>query len=76
MHITPLTDRDIQESLEKVGQADNKNLSNILGRISQLIEEIPWLWKLNIESIPNDKPLLTNKILMEVKPSGIKRPTF
>ncbi len=76
VHITPLTDRDIQESLEKVGQADNKNLSNILGRISQLIEEIPWLWKLNIESIPNDKPLLTDNILMEVKPSGIKRPTF
>jgi hypothetical protein len=76
IHITPLTDRDVLESLEKVGLGTNKSLSDILGRVSQLIEEIPWLWKLKIETTSMDKSIITNNVLMEVKPAGIKRPAF
>ena len=73
IHITPLTDRDIQETLNKIQLSSNNSLTQILGRISQLIEELPWLWRLETETFITDKITITNNILMELKPAGVKR---
>ena len=76
VHITPLTDSDILETLEKVHQQQNKNLAEILGRVSQMIEEIPWLWKLEIETNSKEDTAISKNILLKIKTTGIKRPTF
>jgi len=76
VHITPLTDRDIKESLEETNLKNVKGIAQTLGRISQLIEEIPWLWKLGIIAIPGDQPTILPGITMIVKPGGVKRPVY
>jgi|AMFO01.1.fsa_nt_gi Acyl-CoA synthetase (NDP forming) len=43
VRITPLTDRDIQETVEAAGIRDGEDVAELLGRISQLIEEVPWM---------------------------------
>lgn len=42
--ITPLTDRDARAMLESVGIPESEKCVEFLGRISQLVEELPWLW--------------------------------
>lgn len=42
--ITPLTDRDARNMLEAAGMSQSDNFVELLGRISQLVEEMPWLW--------------------------------
>lgn len=42
--ITPLTDKDAQNMLENLGRTGSANFVELLGRISQLVEEMPWLW--------------------------------
>jgi len=41
--ITPLTDNDIRELVEAAGLPPDAAFEEVLGRISQLIEELPWL---------------------------------
>jgi acyl-CoA synthetase (NDP forming)/GNAT superfamily N-acetyltransferase len=43
VRITPLTDRDVQEMLNDVEVAPGRGVEDVLGRLSQLIEELPWL---------------------------------
>ncbi len=43
IRITPLTDRDIEETVAAAGLQDGNDVGELLGRISQLIEEVPWL---------------------------------
>ncbi len=43
IRITPLTERDIEETVAAAGLRDGLDVAEILGRISQLIEEVPWL---------------------------------
>jgi len=45
--ITPLTDRDAQAMLAGVGMVASEKCEEFLGRISQLVEELPWLWGMN-----------------------------
>jgi acyl-CoA synthetase (NDP forming)/GNAT superfamily N-acetyltransferase len=47
--ITPLTDNDIREIQEAAGLPPDSSLSEVLGRVSQLIEELPWLTGLEAE---------------------------
>jgi acyl-CoA synthetase (NDP forming)/GNAT superfamily N-acetyltransferase len=43
VRITPLTDRDVTEMLDAVGIQADRGMEEVLGRVSQLIEELPWL---------------------------------
>ncbi len=43
IRITPLTDRDAREMLEAAGLTGERELEELLGRMSQMIEELPWL---------------------------------
>ncbi|NOZ78250.1 MAG: GNAT family N-acetyltransferase [Acidobacteria bacterium] len=43
IRITPLTDQDIEETVAAAGIRDGEDVAELLGRISQLIEEVPWL---------------------------------
>lgn len=45
--ITPLTDRDALAMLESVGIPGSEKCQEFLGRISQLVEELPWLSNMN-----------------------------
>ena len=43
VRITPLTDRDAREMLEAAELPEEPGLEELLGRLSQMIEELPWL---------------------------------
>ena len=42
--ITPLTDKDARNMMENVGVPPSDSFVELLGRISQLVEALPWLW--------------------------------
>ena len=42
--ITPLTDMDARNMMENAGLTVSDKFVELLGRISQLVEELPWLW--------------------------------
>jgi acyl-CoA synthetase (NDP forming)/GNAT superfamily N-acetyltransferase len=44
VRITPLTDHDVREIVETAGLPLDCGVDELLGRMSQLIEELPWLW--------------------------------
>jgi len=50
--ITPLTDEDVRVMLEAVGVAPDGKEPELLCRLSQLVEEIPWLVELHAELVP------------------------
>lgn len=76
LRITPLTDRDIEETIQEMGIERHKGVCQILGRLSQMIEEIPWLWSLKAELTPGDSPSLSEDILIEIKSGGAERPSY
>ena len=45
--ITPLTANDVEEVLKAVGTPRQGRLGETIGRVSQLIEELPWVWSLH-----------------------------
>jgi acyl-CoA synthetase (NDP forming) len=47
--ITPLTDQDVRGMLEAVGLSPGEKEAELLCRLSQLIEEVPWLVELHAE---------------------------
>ena len=49
LRITPLTDQDIREVVEAAEIPTDCGVEELLGRISQLIEEIPWLCGMSAE---------------------------
>jgi hypothetical protein len=49
VRITPLTDRDVREIVEAAEIPAECNVQELLGRISQLIEEVPWLCGMQAE---------------------------
>ncbi len=60
--ITPLTDRDAKSMLTSVGWNESSKCEEFLGRISQLVEELPWL--VGMESVVRmneaEVPVLSN----------------
>ncbi len=76
IRITPLTDRDINEISQNIFGKENENLNNILGRISQMIEELPWLWQFEVNASVETEPAILPSILMILKPGGGKRPAY
>lgn len=43
VRITPMSDRDIRETAESLGLEEIDGFLDLLGRVSQMVEEIPWL---------------------------------
>ena len=46
LRITPLTNTDVEEALTSLGLAGESGLGLLLAHLSQMIEELPWLWSL------------------------------
>ena len=49
LRITPLTDVDIAEVMEKLQLPSTCGLAETLGRLTQLVEELPWVCTLEAE---------------------------
>lgn len=64
--ITPLTDRDARNMMEHAGIPGSDNFVELLGRISQLVEELPWLWEMQSSATIGTKgsPALFNAELL------------
>ncbi len=64
--ITPLTDRDAKMMIETVGLSKSGSLMELLGRISQMVEELPWLWGMDsgVGVETDGSPLLLNTRLL------------
>lgn len=75
VRITPLTDQDINEILENLSIENKSNFSSVLGRISQMIEEIPWLWKLQLNVVVNKDKILISNVSISLNPAA-KRPAY
>jgi len=76
VRITPLTDRDLEETLELVKLEKNNGLKHVLGRLSQMIEELPWLCCLKINVIINEEPTVLENVKMKLAIHGIIRPSY
>jgi len=46
--ITPLSANDVAQALEEVGAPRQEALAETVGRVSQLVEELPWVWSLEL----------------------------
>lgn len=73
--ITPLTESDITETMREIGFDLKHPLGEVIGRISQLIEELPWLWELRFEAFITDECKINN-VSISVKPGGSKLPNY
>ena len=49
VRITPLTDQDVREVVETAGVPPECGVDELLGRMSQLVEELPWLREMQAE---------------------------
>jgi acyl-CoA synthetase (NDP forming)/GNAT superfamily N-acetyltransferase len=56
VRITPLTDQDVRGMLKEVGVPPEQPQAELLCRLSQLIEEMPWLYELHAEILESDRP--------------------
>ncbi len=74
--ITPLTDRDIEEIKSEFEIKDCGGLWETLGKISQMIEELPWLWELELKAIKSDEPLVEKNIKMIFNRNAKSRPDY
>ncbi|RMG20710.1 MAG: hypothetical protein D6732_28440 [Methanobacteriota archaeon] len=75
IRITPLTDKDILEILSALELKSDDELGNIIGKLSQMIEEIPWLWQLSMDVIGNKDYTISN-IEIELKTKGSNLPQY
>ncbi len=75
VRITPLMEKDLEEIREEIGVILNPKFDEIVGKVSQMIEEIPWLWELEIQVYTNVCKI-SDSITMKLKSGKIKRPDF
>jgi acyl-CoA synthetase (NDP forming)/RimJ/RimL family protein N-acetyltransferase len=76
VRITPLTANDLEEMLEDVRFDGHPDLATVLGRISQMIEEIPWLWDLTFHVRPGASGCEIVDTQMHLKPGSGFRPLY
>ena len=76
LRITPLTDRDIEEIIQEIQPENNRGIYQVLGRLSQMIEEIPWLWSFEAKAILGNKPILISSLIITIKTGGAERPSY
>ncbi len=60
--ITPLTDVDARNMMQNAGVVESSGFIEVLGRISQMVEELPWLWEMesSLASEGFERPVLFN----------------
>ena len=51
LRITPMTDADVAEVLRRLGLPEISPMAATLGRLSQMVEELPWLCALEAQAI-------------------------
>ncbi len=76
LRITPLTDHDLEEILLEMNLKENKGIGEMLGRLSQMIEEIPWLWEFESKVAEVNEPFAVGDILINLKYGGVERPSY
>jgi acetate---CoA ligase (ADP-forming) len=76
LRITPLTDRDLEEVMHEINIEKESGIGQVVGRISQMIEEIPWLWELEVQALPDSIPLVIPDIFISIKSGGVERPSY
>jgi acyl-CoA synthetase (NDP forming)/RimJ/RimL family protein N-acetyltransferase len=76
IRITPLTDVDLEETLQEMNLAKKKGIGEVIGRLSQMIEELPWLWEFESAVAADDSPLVVGDILLNIKSGGAERPSY
>ncbi len=74
--ITPLTDRDIEELKLEFGFSEPSGVYDIIGKVSQMIEELPWLWELEIFVNIDEDTSVQNKIKMVFNSMAKSRPDY
>lgn len=55
--ITPLTDRDAMAMMEACGIQWSQTIEELLGRVSQMVEEMPWLWEMKCCILPEQNQI-------------------
>lgn len=76
VRITPLSDRDVAEVARTLGVDESDGLAELLGRLSQMIEELPWLWSLDGRVAPDGSPRLRAGATLTLRPSGPGAPAW
>jgi acyl-CoA synthetase (NDP forming)/RimJ/RimL family protein N-acetyltransferase len=76
VRITPLTDRDLEETLALTKLEKNSGLKQVLGRLSQMIEELPWLCCMELNVLVDEEPTVLNNVKMKLSVHNIKRPSY
>ncbi len=76
LRITPLTDRDLEEIYTEIKCEKSDVLGKALGRISQMIEELPWLWEFEITLSLEKEMRFLPGVRLTLMPGGAKRPAF
>jgi len=71
VRLTPLTDRDIQESLDAVRCTQKHLVAELLSRLSQLIEELPWVRRLEGNIGTSGEPSLCPGVQIEIGRGGV-----
>ncbi len=76
VRVTPLTANDLDEMLEEADFDGHPDLPRLLGRISQMIEDIPWLWELRMRVRPGKNGCEASLVSMRLKPGVGHRPLY
>jgi acyl-CoA synthetase (NDP forming)/RimJ/RimL family protein N-acetyltransferase len=74
--ITPLTDNDLSVILTELKIENANGFTECLGKISQMIEEIPWLWELEISAALTDEPIINDRFKMVLNSKAKSRPDY
>lgn len=76
VRITPLTDRDLEETFENISLTKINGLKHLLGRLSQMIEELPWLYCLEVEALEEDEPTIKSIVSAKLNLNNANRPSY
>jgi acyl-CoA synthetase (NDP forming)/RimJ/RimL family protein N-acetyltransferase len=76
IRITPLTESDIEETIEELKCEKKICVKDVLGRISQMIEELPWLWQLEAKIIIRDEEIFLTAEKIILKLGKYERPVY
>jgi hypothetical protein len=68
-------EKDLREIREEINRKLNPQFDVLVGKISQMIEELPWLWELEINVYTNQCKIAPDvKIIL--KTGKVVRPDF
>lgn len=76
LRITPLTDRDIDDTVQEMKLQKGGPFYHLLGRLSQMIEDVPWLWSLKAGVNYSGDSISLQNLSIVIKPAGVERPAY